>query len=105
MDSLEIHLDYELLVEEGFDATYGQGTDKQTTNMTFWLTDDSNIADKRKLQLKKDDQLLKGKYPAKEHARKVAAELGVRHGLIYLPGQVGKSWEDSDQEQTFRQRR
>ncbi|TQS33889.1 hypothetical protein Golomagni_05752 [Golovinomyces magnicellulatus] len=86
MDSLDIQLDYELLVEDGFDAI--------------------NIeTDKRTLQLKRDAELLKEKYPAKAHARKVAAELGVREGLIYLPGQVGKTWEDSDQEQTFRQRR
>ncbi|KAI1344309.1 metallopeptidase family M24-domain-containing protein [Xylariaceae sp. FL0016] len=45
------------------------------------------------------------KYPAKLHARKVAKELGVEHGIIYLPGQLETTWEDSDQGPPFRQRR
>ncbi|OTB04935.1 hypothetical protein M426DRAFT_11029 [Hypoxylon sp. CI-4A] len=45
------------------------------------------------------------KYPAKEHARKVAQELGTETGLIYLPGQLESTWEDSDQGPPFRQRR
>ncbi|KAL2271610.1 hypothetical protein VTJ83DRAFT_981 [Remersonia thermophila] len=46
-----------------------------------------------------------GKYPAKEHARKVAKELGVDSGIIFLPGQVEKLYEDSDMTFEFRQRR
>ncbi|KAH6849750.1 putative Xaa-Pro aminopeptidase [Chaetomium sp. MPI-CAGE-AT-0009] len=46
-----------------------------------------------------------GKFPAKTHARKVAHELGVKQGLIYLPGQDEKYYEDSDMGPTFRQRR
>ncbi len=46
-----------------------------------------------------------GKYPAKTHARKVAKELGVKYGLIYLPGQEDKLYEDSDMGPAFRQRR
>ncbi|GAB1320475.1 hypothetical protein MFIFM68171_10685 [Madurella fahalii] len=46
-----------------------------------------------------------GKYPAKTHAKKVAKELGVQSGLIYLPGQVEKRYEDSDMGPEFRQRR
>lgn len=42
---------------------------------------------------------------AKEHARKVARELGVDNGLIYIPGKNEQVWEDSDQSVPFRQRR
>ncbi|KAB8068543.1 peptidase M24, structural domain-containing protein [Aspergillus leporis] len=45
------------------------------------------------------------KYPAKQHARKVATKLGVSSGLIYLVGQPTINWGDSDQPQPFRQRR
>ncbi|KAE8380654.1 peptidase M24, structural domain-containing protein [Aspergillus bertholletiae] len=45
------------------------------------------------------------KYPAKQHARKVAMKLGVSSGLIYLVGQPTVNWGDSDQPQPFRQRR
>lgn len=42
---------------------------------------------------------------AKLHARKVAAELGVTDGLIYLPGEPTRLYEDSDQSPPFKQRR
>ncbi|KAL2006518.1 hypothetical protein VTN00DRAFT_9186 [Thermoascus crustaceus] len=45
------------------------------------------------------------KYPAKQHARRVAAQLGVSHGLIYLVGQPTVYLDDSDQTRPFRQRR
>ncbi|KAL4970444.1 aminopeptidase P family protein [Aspergillus stella-maris] len=45
------------------------------------------------------------KYPAKQHARRVAAKLGVRDGLIYLVGKATINWGDSDQSRPFRQRR
>ncbi|KAH8731675.1 hypothetical protein GQ44DRAFT_822548 [Phaeosphaeriaceae sp. PMI808] len=45
------------------------------------------------------------KYPAKQHARRVQEKLGVEQGLIYLPGQVGKNFEDSDLPAPFHQRR
>ncbi|KAL3419360.1 metallopeptidase family M24 [Phlyctema vagabunda] len=45
------------------------------------------------------------KYPAKLHARSVARRLGVRDGLIYLPGLAERNYEDSDQPPPFRQRR
>ncbi|KAN0070761.1 Peptidase M24, structural domain containing protein [Elaphomyces granulatus] len=45
------------------------------------------------------------KYPAKQHARRVAAQMGVSHGLIYLVGQPTVHWDDSDQPRPFRQRR
>ncbi|KAK7213428.1 hypothetical protein V2G26_020606 [Clonostachys chloroleuca] len=51
------------------------------------------------------------KYPAKQHARKVAAELarpstGVPdNGIIFLPGEPSRLYEDSDQGPDFRQRR
>ncbi|KAL2024407.1 hypothetical protein VTK56DRAFT_8218 [Thermocarpiscus australiensis] len=46
-----------------------------------------------------------GKFPAKTHVRKVAKELNAETGLIYLPGQEEKLYEDSDQSSEFRQRR
>ncbi|RAL16690.1 aminopeptidase P family protein [Aspergillus homomorphus CBS 101889] len=45
------------------------------------------------------------KYPAKQHARRVATKLGVSSGLIYLAGTPTVNWGDSDQPRTFRQRR
>ncbi|KAF4809035.1 putative Xaa-Pro aminopeptidase [Colletotrichum siamense] len=45
------------------------------------------------------------KYPAKLHARKVAAELNVSDGLIFLPGEPSREYEDSDMGPAFRQRR
>ncbi|KAM0352418.1 hypothetical protein ACHAPU_002085 [Fusarium lateritium] len=44
-------------------------------------------------------------YPAKLHARKVVKELGVTDGLIYLPGEPTRLYEDSDQSPPFKQRR
>ncbi|KAK8046469.1 hypothetical protein PG996_014533 [Apiospora saccharicola] len=48
---------------------------------------------------------LSSKYPAKEHAKKVAEHLGVKNGLVYLPGKGVSQWEDSDMGPPFRQRR
>ncbi|KAI1861343.1 uncharacterized protein JN550_010873 [Neoarthrinium moseri] len=48
---------------------------------------------------------LSNKYPAREHAKKVAKELGVENGIIYLPGKLEQNWEDSDMGPPFRQRR
>ncbi|KAI0481052.1 metallopeptidase family M24-domain-containing protein [Xylariaceae sp. FL0804] len=45
------------------------------------------------------------KYPAKLHARRVAQKLGASEGLVFLPGQLESTWEDSDQGPPFRQRR
>jgi Xaa-Pro dipeptidase len=42
---------------------------------------------------------------AKLHARAVAKRLGVKEGLIFLPGTHSKTYEDSDQDVYFRQRR
>ncbi|KAK0654650.1 putative Xaa-Pro aminopeptidase PEPP [Lasiodiplodia hormozganensis] len=54
-------------------------------------------------------EVLKGKYPAKTHARKVkewiVANGGDAEGIVYLEGQKTKMNEDNDQEQPFRQRR
>ncbi|KAF2141476.1 uncharacterized protein K452DRAFT_228765 [Aplosporella prunicola CBS 121167] len=52
--------------------------------------------------------VLKGKYPAKTHARRVAdwiREKGAKDGIVYLEGQKTRMNEDNDQEQPFRQRR
>ncbi|KAL1880442.1 hypothetical protein Plec18167_003846 [Paecilomyces lecythidis] len=45
------------------------------------------------------------KYPAKQHALRVASQLGVTHGLIYLEGKPTTYLDDSDQTVPFRQRR
>ncbi|KAE9379091.1 xaa-Pro aminopeptidase-like protein I [Stipitochalara longipes BDJ] len=45
------------------------------------------------------------KYPAKPHAKLVAQKLGVKSGLIYLPGLQEQSYEDSDMPVHWRQRR
>lgn len=45
------------------------------------------------------------RYPAKLHASKVAEELGVKNGLIYLRGETEKSYEYSDMGPRFRQKR
>lgn len=45
------------------------------------------------------------KYPAKQHAQRVARWLRTFNGLIYLQGQPTVNWIDSDQPRPFRQRR
>ncbi|KAF2705546.1 putative Xaa-Pro aminopeptidase pepP [Pleomassaria siparia CBS 279.74] len=59
--------------------------------------------------LKPYDDVLKGKYPAKAHAKKVAEYIvskgGDKNGTIYLEGQKQKLLEDNDSEAPFRQRR
>lgn len=45
------------------------------------------------------------KYPAKQHAQRVAEKLGVSDGLIYLRGEPLRLKEDSDMPQPFYQRR
>ena len=46
---------------------------------------------------------------AKLHAKKVAAELarehGITSGLVFLPGEPTRNYEDSDMSPPFRQRR
>lgn len=55
------------------------------------------------------EQVLKGKYPAKAHAKKVAEWIvsngGDEKGTIYLEAQKNKLLEDNDSEAPFRQRR
>lgn len=52
------------------------------------------------------DEVLKGKYPAKEHAKKVKEWLvskgGDKNGTIYLEAQKQKLNEDNDGEAPFR---
>ncbi|KOS16947.1 putative Xaa-Pro aminopeptidase [Escovopsis weberi] len=78
-----MELDYSSVIEEEFDAVHIE------TRKSFeaWSSE---------------------KYPAKQHARKVAAELardGVTDGLIFLPGLPTVNYEDSDQPPPLRQRR
>ncbi|KAF1948464.1 putative Xaa-Pro aminopeptidase [Byssothecium circinans] len=55
------------------------------------------------------DEVLKGKYPAKAHAKKVVeyivAKGGDETGIIYLEAQKSRLIEDNDSEAPFRQRR
>lgn len=48
------------------------------------------------------DTILAGKYPAKQHARRVAELLQQRQGVIYLEAQKTRIIEDSDGEMPFR---
>jgi hypothetical protein len=52
------------------------------------------------------EEVLKGKYPAKEHARKVAKWIvekgGDKNGTLYLEAQKQKLNEDNDGEAPFR---
>ncbi|KAJ4144423.1 hypothetical protein LMH87_003307 [Akanthomyces muscarius] len=72
--------DYEFILEDEFDAI--------------------SLGKKRS-----DDEILSGKYPAKNHARKVAHELGVDKGIVYLVGEPERLFPDSDQGPKFRQQR
>ncbi|PWI68608.1 hypothetical protein PCL_01697 [Purpureocillium lilacinum] len=76
-------LDYDLILEDEFDALCLDVTGDAADN-----TSSKPV-----------------KYPAKLHARRVAAELGCDSGLVYLPGMPERLLEDSDQPQQFRQRR
>ena len=62
-----------------------------------------NSGDIVSIQISSDSRLYK--YPAREHAARVAAALGISRGLIYLPGAKTRLLEDSDQSRPFRQRR
>ncbi|EQL37904.1 xaa-Pro dipeptidase [Blastomyces dermatitidis ATCC 26199] len=68
------------------------------TTSTLQPDDECNI------ELRIEDTTV-DKYPAKQHARRVAAEIHRDRGLVYLMGQKSTLYEDSDQERTFRQRR
>lgn len=58
------------------------------------------------------DEVLKGKYPAKAHAERVAAYIRAKlpagkadHGVIYLESKATRLLEDNDEPEPFRQRR
>ncbi len=52
------------------------------------------------------DEVLKGKYPAKEHAKRVVdyirAKVPDANGIIYLEGRMTKMIEDNDEAEHFR---
>ena len=52
------------------------------------------------------EAVLKGKYPAKSHAKRVAAYIQKKHpganGVLYLEGQKTRMIEDNDGEAPFR---
>ena len=57
--------------------------------------------------MKHQDDILRGKYPAKAHCSKVAAYLKEKTGIdgpsrIYLQGQKTRMIEDNDEPQPFR---
>ena len=58
------------------------------------------------LTLSSADTILKGKYPAKAHARRVAEYIQLqghpKEGVVYLEAQKTKLVEDDDQAETFR---
>ncbi|KAK6497543.1 hypothetical protein TWF481_011948 [Arthrobotrys musiformis] len=57
------------------------------------------------IKLEDTSKLLASKYPAKSHARRTAAALGLKTGLIYLAGEISRDNEDSDMPAVFRQKR
>ncbi|KAF3913254.1 hypothetical protein AA313_de0208973 [Arthrobotrys entomopaga] len=57
------------------------------------------------LDVKPKIDVISTKYPAKSHARRVAKQLGITEGLIYLVGEPSRNNEDSDMEAYWRQKR
>ncbi|EPS41280.1 hypothetical protein H072_4860 [Dactylellina haptotyla CBS 200.50] len=57
------------------------------------------------LEVNQDVDLTIAKYPAKSHVRRVAKELGITEGLIYLCGEISQNNEDSDMAAFWRQKR
>ncbi|KAK3681709.1 putative Xaa-Pro aminopeptidase [Podospora appendiculata] len=55
------------------------------------------------------DTILQGKYPAKQHAKRVAdyvrSKVPGAHGVLYVEGRASKLLEDNDEAEPFRQRR
>ncbi|KAK3295915.1 putative Xaa-Pro aminopeptidase [Chaetomium fimeti] len=108
---MEFHDDsYDLVAVDEFDALSielkpgSSSTPSTERAATSKVSEDPNgMIYNRRLNQKWLEGL--GKFPAKTHARKVANELGAKQGLIYLPGQDEKYYEDSDMGPTFRQRR
>ncbi|KAG6016721.1 hypothetical protein E4U54_000535 [Claviceps lovelessii] len=86
---------FDLILEDEFDALCVEARDQDIASSTTCSSSTPASA----------SSASKTKYPAKLHARRVADELGVREGLIYLPGQPERLLEDSDQPRAFRQRR
>lgn len=64
------------------------------------------IQDPSAMATKESTAILSGKYPAKAHARKVAAYIQAQYpnaqGVIYLEGQKTRMIEDNDEPQPFR---
>ncbi|OAX80407.1 hypothetical protein ACJ72_05258 [Emergomyces africanus] len=77
---------------------------RQFLNQPFVAASNPQPGDGCRIELRVDDTIL-DKYPAKQHAKRVAAQIGRDNGLIYLMGQKSILYEDSDQERAFRQRR
>jgi hypothetical protein len=77
------------------------------TNFTEKLSKPRGLASVAKMGIAENyDEVLKGKYPAKEHARKVAKWIiekgGDKNGTIYIEAQKQKLNEDNDGEAPFR---
>ncbi|KAI1082185.1 hypothetical protein F5B20DRAFT_578400 [Whalleya microplaca] len=91
-----------------------QQLNKQPENMNMEATnvDHSLIVvdefDALSIELSKPEPAkpeVRKRYPAKLHVRKCVKELEAKDGIIYLPGQLESTWEDSDLGLPFRQRR
>ncbi|KAF6825569.1 xaa-pro dipeptidase [Colletotrichum plurivorum] len=89
--TMESAIDHDVVVVDEFDALSIEV--KTSSSYPFEFDSVSSVAP------------IPAKYPAKLHARKVAEELRVSDGLIFLPGEPSRSYEDSDMGPTFRQRR
>jgi len=107
--------DHDLVVVDEFDALaielkvpLKHKSNKSSSSSSSPISPTSP-AEKEKLRLKQqlNDAWLheKNKFPAKSHVRKVAQQLSVKSGLIYLPGQQEQFYEYSDMGPAFRQRR
>ncbi|EDN05810.1 xaa-Pro aminopeptidase [Histoplasma capsulatum] len=75
----------------------------QACNQPLAATSNLQPDDGYKIELRAENGV--DKYPAKQHARKVAAQIRQGKGLIFLMGQKSTLHEDSDQERSLRQRR
>ncbi|KAK4163447.1 putative Xaa-Pro aminopeptidase [Cladorrhinum sp. PSN259] len=106
--------DHDLVVVDEFDALAielkvplkGSKAHKSSSSLSSSSSSPTSPTEKRTKQQLNDAWLHeKKKFPAKTHAKKVAQQLGVKTGLIYLPGQTEQYYEYSDMGPAFRQRR
>ncbi|KAK4190037.1 putative Xaa-Pro aminopeptidase [Podospora australis] len=104
-----MEVDHDLVMVDEFDALAIEVKVKRKSVSSNGSSSPTSPMDREKFRMKAmlNDAWLheKIKYPAKDHAKKVAQKLGVKQGLIFMPGAEEKLYEDSDQGPHFRQRR